>query len=622
MADLAVDDDSDFGRRAKPARGGRPPERGPLSTIAPFVLRYWRELCLALAFLALSTIALLSVPAVLGDFLQRGFIERNAANVQGSALLILAIAAVLALASGARMYFIARLGERIVSDLRRAVFSHLLSLDVSFYDSHRVGELTSRLGSDVATIRGSIGTTLTAAVRALITICGALLMMLRVDVGLALIVMIGGPLALGPVLLLSRRMRRMSRAAQDAVAEMSAMATEMLGANRVVKAFTQEAEQTRRYAARSEDSLAAESHRLLGRAAIVASVTMIATGALVGVATLGANAVLEERISVGQLAQFLIYTLMAAGALTTLSEIMGSLSNLAGSTERLAEILNQRPAVSAHRQAVALPRHIRGRVRVEGVTFRYSRGAEPALENVSFSVKPGQTVALVGASGAGKSTIFALLQRFYDVDSGSIEIDGIDLREADPVEVRARIASVEQDPTIFAGTIADNIRFGRASATDAQVRRAAALSLVTEFSDSLSAGLDTIVGERGVRLSGGQRQRLAIARAILKDAPILLLDEATSALDTANERLVQAALAPLRGHRTTLVIAHRLSTVRNADKIIVLEKGRIVSRGTHDALMVRGGIYERLVRMQFAEPDEPIQVAAGPGDQGMIGLSH
>ena len=578
---------------------------GPLRTILPFILRYWPQLVLALFFLTLSTLATLAIPASFGNFIQQGFIEKNVASIGNWAWMILAISAVIALASGFRFYFVARLGENILTDLRQAVFAHLLTLDVAFYDAHRVGELTSRLNSDVATIRGVVGTTITITIRALIVIAGALVMMLTISPTLALSVIIGGPLVLLPILFLSRRLRKMSRRAQDAMAELSAMATEMLGANRTVKSFNQEAEQTRRYADRSSASRRAETDRLLGRALLIAGVMMVASLALVGIITLGAHATLTGELTIGQLAQFLIYALMASSSVTSLSEVMGSLQTVAGSTERLAGLLNERPAVRVIPWAVALPEPAIGQLDFDNVRFHYDAADRPAVADLSFSVEAGHTVALVGASGAGKSTIFALIQRFYDISSGSIRLDGIDIRQADPAELRARVAAVEQDPTIFAGTIADNVRFGRVGATDAQVLEAARLALVTEFSDTLPRGLDTIVGERGVRLSGGQRQRLAIARAILKDAPILLLDEATSALDSFNERLVQDALARLRAGRTTLVIAHRLSTIRFADEILVLDQGRIVDRGSHNTLVARSGIYEELVRLQFSDAGSP-----------------
>ena len=604
MTDAAVGTTSDeVGSPLLTKISGRP--SGPLRTILPFVLKYWKGLLIALLFLMVSTIATLAIPASLGSIIQEGFIERNIAGVGRWSWMILAMSAVIAVGSGARFYLIGMLGERILIDLRQAVFAHLLSLDVAFYDAHRVGELTSRLNSDVAAIRGAVGSTVTVTVRGVVVIVGALVMMLTLSPLLALAVLVGGPLAMLPILLLSRRLKRMSRRAQDAVAELSAMATEMLGANRTVKSFNQEQEQARRYRSHGAESLDAESGRLLGRAVLIAAVTMVAATALVAIVVLGANAVSAGQLTVGGLAQFLIYALMASGSLTSLAEVMGSLQTVAGSTERLAELLARRPTVAMSSRSLPMPLPAAGGLRFENVSFQYTGVDRPAVEGLSFSVDPGTTVALVGASGAGKSTIFALLQRFYDVGSGSIEVDGLDVRQVEARSLRARIASVEQDPTIFAGSIADNIRFGRFDAADAEVALAASMALVTEFSDLLADRLETVVGERGVRLSGGQRQRIAIARAMLKGAPILLLDEATSALDSVNEKLVQGALQNLRVGRTTLIIAHRLSTIRNADEILVIDRGRIVDRGTHDVLVAKSGLYETLVRLQFSGIDGP-----------------
>jgi ATP-binding cassette subfamily B protein len=569
----------------------------PLQTLLPFVVRYKGRLLLALLFLVVSTLASLAIPAVAGNLVQQGFIERNLTSVGAWSWTLLAIAAVIAIGSGARFYFVASLGERIVTDLRQAVFTHLLMQDVAFYDTHRIGELTSRLGSDVAAIRGVVGTTLTITIRAAITVVGSLFMMLSLNLPLALAIVVGGPIAAIPILGLTRRLRRMSRRAQDAVAELSALATEMLGANRTVKSFTQEDRQGRRYYSRGSQSLEVEQARLIGRAVVIAAVMMMAAGVLIAVVSAGSHAVLSNEMTVGQLAQFLIYALMAASAASGVAEIAGSLQTMAGATERLTDLLNTRAIVVTPAQPLALP-SAPTKVTFEAVTFRYAAVDRPALSDLCFSIEAGRTYAVVGASGAGKSTILALMQRFYDVGSGSIRFDGVDVRHVDLLALRRRIAAVEQDPTIFAGTIADNLRFGRADASAQEIEAAAQLALVTEFTQSLPAGLDTMVGERGVRLSGGQRQRIAIGRAIVKNAPILLLDEATSALDAANERLVRDALAQLRKGRTTLVIAHRLSTVRDADEIFVLDKGRIVERGSHNALFAASGVYRKLVRLQ------------------------
>ncbi|HTM76577.1 MAG TPA: ATP-binding cassette domain-containing protein, partial [Devosia sp.] len=404
-----------------------------------------------------------------------------------------------------------------------------------------------------------------------------------------------------PLIAFSRRLRGMSRRTQDALADLSAMATEMLGATRTVKAFTQEKVQSGVYNERSEASFQAEVKRLFARSALVALVIFLGTSAIVFLVWWGARSVFEGSVTAGQLAQFLIYALMASGALTNVSEVLGTLQSVAGSTERLVEILDTEPQIEVAANPVAMPVPPLGTVAFEHVDFTYHSedGADLVLHDLSFAVAKGQTVALVGASGSGKSTTLSLLQRFYDVTGGSIKVDGLDIRDVSPFELRRRFAYVEQEPTIFAGTVAENIRFGKPEASDAEVVAAAKAALVHDFVMDLPLGYDAIVGERGVMLSGGQKQRLAIARAILKNAPILLLDEATSALDAQSERLVQQALEHLMAGRTTLVIAHRLATIRDADAILVLDGGRIIDQGTHDQLVGKGGRYAELAKLQF-----------------------
>jgi ATP-binding cassette subfamily B protein len=434
----------------------------------------------------------------------------------------------------------------------------------------------------------------------MVTIVGALIMMILTSPILTLAVVIAAPLILIPVVAYSRRLRGMSSKTQDALAELSAMATEMLGATRTVKAFTQETVQTGIYDSRSEESYRAEVRRLGARAILVALVIFLGTAALVGLVWWGASAVFEGSVTAGQLAQFMIYALMASGALTNVSEVMGALQTVAGCTERLMEILATRATIEDPKNPVALPVPSLGTVSFENVAFRYDP-TQPGrvLDGVSFAVAKGETVALVGPSGSGKSTTLSLLQRFYDVTDGTIRMDGVDIRDVKLFDLRQRFAYVEQEPTIFAGTIAENIRFGKPEASDAEVEAAARAALVHDFVVDLPRGYDTIVGERGVMLSGGQKQRLAIARAILKNAPILLLDEATSALDAQSERLVQMALEHLMQGRTTLVIAHRLATIRDANKILVMEAGRIIDQGTHQELVAKGGRYAELAKLQF-----------------------
>ena len=588
-----------------------PKKLQPLRRLLPFILRYPIRLTLTVLFLLVSAVSSLAIPAAMGGAIDQGFLEQNLENVGRYGWLIVGIAVIMAVASGARFYFISVIGERVLADLRQAVFGHLLRLDARYFDTHRVGELTSRLNGDVAMIRGAVGSSFTLALRSFVTIIGALVMMLLTSPVLTLAVVIAAPAILLPVIAYSRRLRGMSRKTQDALADLSAMATEMLGATRTVKAFTQEAQQSAHYDRRSEASYEAEVKRLAARSVLVAMVIFLGTAAIVFLVWWGARSVFEGTVTAGQLAQFLIYALMASGALTNVSEVLGTLQSVAGATERLTEILDTEPQIVELAQPKALPVPPLGTVDVEHVDFSYEgEGNEKVLSDLSFQVGAGKTVALVGASGSGKSTTLSLLQRFYDVTAGVIRVDGIDIRDVALTELRQRFAYVEQEPTIFAGTIAENIRFGKPDATDAEVEAASKAALVHDFVLDLPLGYGSLVGERGVMLSGGQKQRLAIARAILKNAPILLLDEATSALDAQSERLVQTALEHLMRGRTTVVIAHRLATIRDADTILVLDNGRIIDRGTHDELVAKGGRYAELARLQFRLDDAALGSSA------------
>jgi ATP-binding cassette subfamily B protein len=572
----------------------------PIRRLMPFVLRYRWRVVAVVSFLLVSSLASLGIPSIAGKLIDKGFLTQNIQAVGQYGLLAIVVAAVMAVAGAGRFYFMSILGERVLTDLRRGVFEHLLALDATFFDMHRVGELTSRLNGDVATIRGAIGATLSMALRNSITLIGAVSLMFLTSPYMALTIIIIGPAIVVPVVLYARRLRKQSRRATDTIAEMSAMATEALGATKTIKSFVQEEEQASHYGRRAEDSFQAEVNRLGTRAALLGGMTFLSTAGLVVLVWWGSKAVFDGVVTAGELAQFMLYALMASNSLTNLSELMGTLQTVAGATERLVEILDTEPGIQAPANPVPMPVPPIGTVQFDHVNFAYeTRDNEKVIAELDFSVPQGKTVALVGASGAGKSTIFALVQRFYDVTDGRVLVDGVDVRQVDPADLRRRFAYVEQDPTIFAGTIAENIRFGRPGASFEDLEAAAKAALVHDYVMNLPNGYDSIVGERGVMLSGGQKQRLAIARALLKDAPILLLDEATSALDAESERLVQLALTRLMENRTTLVIAHRLATIRDADRILVLEKGRLIGAGTHNELVRSGGKYAELAKLQF-----------------------
>ncbi|MCB1517720.1 MAG: ATP-binding cassette domain-containing protein [Hyphomicrobiaceae bacterium] len=572
----------------------------PLRQLLPFVLRYPTRLALTMVFLLIAAVAQLFIPVMARGLVDQGFLEQNLEQVAGFGWLILLVAAISALAGGARFYFISVIGERVLTDIRTAVFNHLLELDSTFFDTHRTGELTSRLNGDVATVRGAIGSSATLALRSGVMFIGSVILMFLTSWQLALAVVIGIPALVFPILYFARRLRKMSRRTQDALADLSAMATEVLSSTKTIKAFTQEGAQAEVFDRHAEASYDAEVVRLRARSILIAIVTFVGTGAIVLLLWWGAKSVFDGTVTAGQLTQFLIYALMASMSLTNVSEIMGSLQTVAGATERLIEILNTPSRMKIADNPVALPQPPLATVTFEHVGFSYlTRGNEVVLRDVSFSVGKGETVAIVGPSGAGKSTIFALLQRFYDPTKGVVRVDGVDILDAHPRDLRQHFAYVEQESTIFAGTVADNIRFGKPEASMDEIIEAGKAALVDEFVSSLPHGYDTIVGERGVMLSGGQKQRIAIARALLKDAPILLLDEATSALDAQSERLVQTALERLMQGRTTLVIAHRLATIRDADRILVLDGGELIAEGTHAELMKQGGRYAELAKLQF-----------------------
>jgi len=572
----------------------------PLLALAPYVARYRGRVTLALISLTVAAITTLIVPLAVRRMIDFGFTPEGIARINSYFSVMIAVVGVLALASASRFYLVMTIGERIVADLRRDVFAHLMSLSPAFFDSSRSGELISRLTADTTQIKSAVGASVSIALRNVMLFIGATAMMVVTSPRLSGFVLLAIPLVVLPLMAFGRWVRRLSRNAQDTLADASAYASELVGAIRTVQAYTGEQLANTRFAGGVEQAYEAARSSTRARAVLTAIVIFIVFTSVVIILWIGSNDVEAGLISPGRLGQFVLYTAFAATGLGQLSEVWGEVSAASGAAERLFEILRVKSAITAPASPRPLPEPARGDVSFENISFAYPmRPGISAVDGVSFSVRAGEKVAIVGPSGAGKSTLFHLLLRFYDPASGTISVDGVPIRSADPGEVRKRIALVPQDPVVFAASARDNIRFGRPEAGDAEVERAADLAHASEFIRRMPGGLDAPLGERGVTLSGGQRQRIAIARAILRDAPLLLLDEATSALDAESETLVQTALEELMSHRTTLVIAHRLATVLSCDRILVLDQGRIVEQGTHASLVAANGLYARLARLQF-----------------------
>jgi ATP-binding cassette subfamily B protein len=583
-----------------PASERRAARLRPLLALSPYVLRYRGRVTLAFISLTVAAITTLVVPIAVRRMIDLGFTPEGIARINSYFGVMIAVVGVLALASASRFYLVMTIGERIVADLRRDVFAHLMSLSPAFFDSSRSGELVSRLTADTTQIKSAVGASVSIALRNFMLFIGATAMMVITSPRLSGLVLLAIPLIVLPLMAFGRWVRRLSRTAQDTLADASAYASELIGAIRTVQAYTGERLANTRFGGEVEQAYDAAVGSTRARAVLTAIVIFIVFTSVVVILWIGSNDVEAGLISPGRLGQFVLYTAFAAAGLGQLSEVWGEVSAASGAAERLFEILRVKSEITPPAMPVALPEPPRGDISFDNVSFAYAtRSDARAVEAVSFSVRPGEKVAIVGPSGAGKSTLFHLLLRFYDPTSGSISIDGVPIRSADPTEVRRRIALVPQDPVVFAASAGDNIRFGRPDASDAEVERAADLAHATEFLRRLPRGFNAPLGERGVTLSGGQRQRIAIARAILRDAPLLLLDEATSALDAESETLVQTALEELMSRRTTLVIAHRLATVLSCDRILVLDQGKIVEQGTHASLVAANGLYARLARLQF-----------------------
>ncbi|HET9068041.1 MAG TPA: ABC transporter transmembrane domain-containing protein, partial [Amaricoccus sp.] len=530
------------------------------------------------------------------------FFAESLALVDAYFLAALGIAALLAAGTALRYYLVTRLGERVVADVRRAIYDRVIGMSPGFYERIMTGEVLSRLTTDTTLVLSVIGSSVSVALRNLLTLVGGLFLLFWTSPKLSALVLVGVPFVVVPILTLGRRLRRLSRENQDRIAESSAQASESLLAAQTVQAYTHEAASRGVFAGLTEGAYASALERIRTRAVMTAIVIFLVFAAIVAVLWIGARDVREGGMSPGELVQFVIYSVIVAGSVAALSEIWGELMRAAGATERMVELIHAVDPIADPVRPRPVPARMAGAIAFEGVTFHYpARPEAPALHDLALHIRAGETVALVGPSGAGKTTIFQLLMRFFDPDAGRIALDGIDLREMARTDLRRQFALVPQESVIFAASARENIRFGRPEASDAEVEAAARAAAAHEFITRMPQGYDTWVGERGVMLSGGQRQRLAIARAILRDAPVLLLDEATSALDAESERAVQQAVEQLARDRTTLIIAHRLATVKRADRIVVLQDGRIVAEGSHGALVAEGGLYARLARLQFTD---------------------
>jgi ATP-binding cassette subfamily B protein len=584
------------------AKGPRPSLK-PLSALKPYLARHKGMLSAALLALLISAAATLAIPLAVRRMIDLGFSGIEPDLIDKYFATLVGVGLILALASAARFYCVNWLGERVVADMRRDVFRHLTGLSPAFYETAHSGEVMSRLTADTTQVKAAAGTVISQALRNILILIGACSLMVVTSPKLSLAVLIAIPVIVLPLVAYGRAVRALSREAQDTLANASAYASESLGQLRVLQAFTQEGAVTKRFGEAVERSFAAADARAKARAGLTGIAIFLVVASVVGVLWYGAQDVLSGAMTGGRLSQFVLYALLAAAAVGELSEVWGEVSQAAGAAERLAELLSIETKIKSPLHPKKLPTPPRGEIAFENVVFSYPlRPETSALKGVSFEAAKGERVAIVGPSGAGKTTIFALLLRFYDVDSGDVTVDGVNVSEADLTELRSRFAIVPQETELFADSVAANIAYGAAAATKDEIEQAARAAFAHDFIVALPQGYATMLGERGVTLSAGQRQRIAIARAVLRNAPILLLDEATSALDAESETLVQRALDGIMKGRTTLVIAHRLATVTEADRILVLDQGRLVEEGTHRSLLGKGGLYQRLAELQFA-PD-------------------
>ena len=574
----------------------------PLRALLPFLSPYRGMLLFALVALLVAAAAMLALPIAFRYLIDEGLSSRSTETINRYFIAFMAAAAVYGVFAALRFYLVTWLGERVVADLRSAVYARVIRMDPSFFEITRVGEVLSRLTADTTLVQSIAGVNLSITLRSAISLLGSLVMLAVTSPKLTSMILVLMPVVLVPLIVLGRRVRSLSRTSQDRIADTSSIAEETLNAIQTVQAFTLERVNAQRFDLAVENSFGAAVRRTRTRSTLTAVATMLVFGAITFVLWMGAHAVVRGEMTGGQLGQFLMYAVYVAIAAASLSEMWGEVQRGAGAMERLVELQHAEPMIVAPANPVPLPVPGRGEIRFEQVTFHYpSRPESKALDAFDLHVRPGETLAFVGPSGAGKTTAFQLLLRFYDPATGRILIDGVDVTRADPQQLRSRIGLVPQDTVLFAATARENIRYGRPDASDAEVEAAAIAAAADPFLRRLPEGYDTFLGERGARLSGGQRQRIAIARAILRDPPILLLDEATSALDAESERLVQGALDHLMQGRTTIIIAHRLATVLEADRIVVMDHGRIVAQGTHGELVRSNELYARLAALQFTD---------------------
>jgi ATP-binding cassette subfamily B protein len=597
-----------------PGSDGKPTSRQSLNVVRQlvplyrFLRPYWRRILGAGIALVISSATVLVLGQGLRYLVDAGLKASNTHFLDQAVGVLLATVVVLALSTYCRFYLVSWIGERVVADLRKAVFDRIIAMSPAYFEMTKTGEVLSRLTTDTTLLQTVIGSSVSLALRNFLILLGGLVMLAVTSVKLTGIVLAVVPIVVVPIMTFGRRVRALSRRSQDRIADVGAYAEEMINAIRTVQAFTHEETDRADFLARVTESFDVAIARIRVRAFLTAVVILLAFGAVAFVLWIGGYDVVQGRMTGGQLSAFVFYAILVAFAVGTLSEVFGDLQRAAGATERLLELLAIEPDIAAPAHPRPLPVPPRGRVDFESVMFFYpSRPDRPSLDDFSLTIEPGETVALVGPSGAGKTTVFQTLLRFYDVASGTVRVDGVNIREVDPKELRRRVGLVAQDPVIFSASALENIRYGRPEASEAEVRAAAEVAAADTFLEQLPEGFDTFLGEKGVRLSGGQRQRIAIARTVLKNPAILLLDEATSALDAESERAVQIALERLSKARTTVVIAHRLATVLKADRIVVMDAGRIVAQGSHEALIRAGGLYARLAALQFT--DKPLEWA-------------